>query len=123
MITDTARSREPVSTVRTAVMGIPIKRLGVNSVAKAIIPRSTRILTNTSRANSMSREGLPMMTCGDTNFETDSVHDAFYKLQEMDLAGWGLGRVASIAHRSSTVDTSRLFPGYLSDPRKHRMTI
>lgn len=65
MITDTARSREPVSIVRTVAMGIQIKQLGVNNVAKDITTRSSQILTNTSRANSMSREGRPMMTCGD----------------------------------------------------------
>ena len=69
MITDTARSREPVSIIRTAAMRIQIKRSGVNNVAKDITTRSTQILTSisTSRANSMSREELPMMTCGDMN--------------------------------------------------------
>ena len=65
---DIARSREPVNTALTAATGIPITGRQINNVAKDIATRNTRILTSTSRANSMSREGRPMTTCGDMNW-------------------------------------------------------
>ena len=65
MIIDSARSRGPVNIVKTAAMGTQIKRLEANIVVKVITTRSTRILTSTSRASLMNREGQPMMICGE----------------------------------------------------------
>ena len=67
MITDIAHSRGPISIVRIAGMGIQLKRLEAINVVKDTTTRSTRTLTSTSRANSMSREGRLMTTCGDMN--------------------------------------------------------
>ena len=63
MIIDSARSRGPVSIVKTAATDIQIKRL--SNVVKVITIRSTQILISTSRASLMNREGQPMMTCGE----------------------------------------------------------
>lgn len=66
-ITDTVRSRELVSIVKTVAMGIQTKQLGVTNVAKDIPTRNTPILTSTSKASLMSQEGRQMTTCGDMN--------------------------------------------------------
>ena len=63
MIIDSARSRGPVNIVKTAAMDIQLKRL--NNVVKVTTTRSTQILTSTSRASLMNREGQPMMICGE----------------------------------------------------------
>ena len=65
MITDSARSRGPVSIVKTAAMDYQIKRLEANNVVKVITTRSTQILISTSKVSSMNREGQPMMICGE----------------------------------------------------------
>ena len=65
MIVDSARSRGPVSIVKTAAMDTQIKRLEANRDVKVLITRSTQILISTSRVNSMNLEGQPMMICGE----------------------------------------------------------
>lgn len=75
---DIGLSRGPVSMLRTAAMGIQIMRLAANSVAKDIPTRSTRTLTSTSRANSMSRLERRMTTCGEKEIELDLVHNTCF---------------------------------------------
>ena len=75
MIIDSARSREPVNIVKTAAMDIQIKRLEANNVVKVITTPNTQILTSTSRASLMNREGQPMMTCGELMSALISVHN------------------------------------------------
>ena len=66
-ITDTARSREPVSTPRTAATGTQSKGLEVIIATKDTIIHRSPILTSTSRVNLMSLEGRLMTTCGEMN--------------------------------------------------------
>ena len=73
MIIDSTHSRGPVNIVKTAAMDIQIKRL--NNVVKVTTTRSTQILTSTSRANLMNREGQPMMICGELMSALVSVLD------------------------------------------------
>ena len=75
MIVDSARSRGPVSIVKTVAMDTQIKRLQTNNVVNFIITRSTQILISTSRVSSMNREGRPMMICGELMSASISVHN------------------------------------------------
>ena len=89
MIIDSARSRGPVSIVKTPAMDTQIKRLEANNVVKLITTRNTQILTSTSRANLMNREGQPMMICGELMSALVSVHNVllWYTWREMNLKG------------------------------------
>ena len=86
-IIDSARSRGPVNIVKTAAMDIQIKRL--NNVVKVITTRSTQILTSTSRASLMNRDGQPMMICGELMSASISVHNVplWYTFREISIKG------------------------------------
>ena len=78
IITDSARSRGPVSIAKTAAMDTQIKRLEAINVVKVITTRNTQILTSTSKVSSMNREGQPMMICGELMSASISVHNVLF---------------------------------------------